>query len=41
MTLAARLKQEFVSGWKPFEVVWLALLSLRKFGLMYKHLILG
>lgn len=20
MTLAARLKQEFVSGWKPFEV---------------------
>ncbi|AKA47044.1 TPA: nicotinamide riboside transporter PnuC [Haemophilus influenzae] len=25
MTLAARLKQEFVSGWKPFEVVWLAL----------------
>ena len=25
MTLAERLKQEFVSGWKPFEVVWLAL----------------
>lgn len=25
MTLAARLKREFVSGWKPFEVVWLAL----------------
>lgn len=25
MTLAARLKQEFVSGWKPFEVVWLVL----------------
>ena len=25
MTLAARLKQEFVSGWKAFEVVWLAL----------------
>ncbi len=20
-----RLKQEFVSGWKPFEVVWLVL----------------
>ena len=25
MALAARLKREFVSGWKPFEVVWLAL----------------
>ena len=25
MTLAERLKQEFVSGWKPFEVVWLVL----------------
>ena len=25
MTLSERLKQEFVSGWKPFEVVWLAL----------------
>ncbi|WP_105888120.1 nicotinamide riboside transporter PnuC [Haemophilus influenzae] len=25
MTLAERLKQEFVSGWKPFEVIWLAL----------------
>ena len=25
MTLSEHLKQEFVSGWKPFEVVWLAL----------------
>ena len=25
MTLPARLKQEFVSGWKPFELVWLVL----------------
>ena len=25
MTLIERLKQEFITGWKPFEVIWLAL----------------
>ena len=25
MTLIERLKQEFITSWKPFEVIWLAL----------------
>ena len=33
MTLAARLKREFVSGWKPLRWFGLRFLSLRKFGL--------
>ena len=41
MTLAERLKQEFVSGWKPFEVVWLALFIIAQIWLMYKRQILG
>ena len=41
MTLIERLKQEFITGWKPFEAIWLALFIIAQIWAYVQAQILG